>query len=230
MRRAGDDALHVGVLAVEDPQGIAAQAPLAVLVESRFMSAEIGDELLAVGRARGRGPQRIDQKLGAAESEPPQQARREQYEFRVDIRAFEAECFGIDLMELPVAPGLRPLAPEHRTHAPDSQTPLAQHAVGNHGADDACGRLRAQGDMVLALIDETEHLLLDDVGEVADRTLEQLCLLDHRNAEFLVPIRRKHLAGDALQVLPGRDLRGQHIVHAAQGLDDLAQGCTPISC
>ena len=77
--------------------------------------------------------------------------------------------------------------------------------------------------MILALIDETEHLLFDDVREISDRTLEQLRLFDHRNAELLVPVSRENLPRDALQVLPGRDLRGQHIVYAAQGLDDLAQ-------
>ena len=106
----------------------------------------------------------------------------------------EAECFRIDLMKLTVASRLRPLAPEHRPHAPDPQASVAQHAVGDDRADDAGGRLGTQSDLILALIDEAEHLLLDDVGEVADRALEQLRLLDHGNPEFLVPIGREHFA------------------------------------
>src|SRR6266404_1224940 len=132
-------------------------------------------------------------------------------------------------MELAVASRLRAFAPEHRTHAPDAQAALAQQSVRNDGADDAGGRFGAQRDVVFALIDEAEHLLLDDVGEVADRALEQLRLLDHGNAEFFVTVTREHLARDALQVLPGRYLRRQHIVYAAQGLDNLGQAPSPIN-
>ena len=153
-----------------------------------------------------------------------QQPRRQQNDFRIDVRPLESERLGVDLVELPVASRLRPFAPEHRAHAPHAQPPLAQQSVRDHRARDARGRLGPQGDVILALIDEAEHLLLDDIGEVADRALEQLRLLDDGYAEFLVAVAREHFARDALQVLPGRDLRGQHVVNAAQGLDDLAQG------
>ena len=111
----------------------------------------------------------------------------------------EAECFGIDLMELAVASRLRPFAPEHRPHAPNPQPALAQQSVRDHRARDAGGRFGPQRDVILALIDEAEHLLLDDVGEIADRALEQLRLLDDRYAEFLVAVAREDLARDPLQ-------------------------------
>src|SRR5882672_6947969 len=132
-------------------------------------------------------------------------------------------------MKLAVASRLRPFAPEHRTHAPDAQASLAQHSVRNDSADDACGRFGAQRDVVLPLIDEAEHLFLDDIGKVADRALEQLRLLDHGNAEFLVAVTHEDLSRDALQVLPGRYLRRQHVVYAAQGLNNLGQEPSPIS-
>src|SRR5258708_22007188 len=132
-------------------------------------------------------------------------------------------------MEWAVAPRLRPFAPEHRTHAPDAEAPLAQHSVRNDGTDDAGRRFGPQGDVVLALIDEAEHLLLDDVGKVADRTLEQLRLLDHGNAELFVTVTREDFSRDAFQVLPGRDLRGQHIVYASEGLHNLGQEPSPIT-
>ena len=81
--------------------------------------------------------------------------------------------------------------------------------------------------MILALIDEAEHFLFDDVGKIADRALEQLRLLDDGHAEFLVPIGREGFSRDPFQVLPGPGLRRQHIVNAAQGLDDLAQRESP---
>ncbi len=96
-------------------------------------------------------------------------------------------------MELPIAPRLRPFAPEHRSHAPHSQATLAQHSVRNHRAHDAGGRFGAQRDVVLALIDEAEHLLLDDIREIADRALEQLRLLDHGDAEFLIAVSLRTL-------------------------------------
>jgi hypothetical protein len=133
------------------------------------------------------------------------------------------------LVKLPKASCLRALAPKHRPHAPHAHAALAQQSIGNDCAHDAGGCLRPQGDVIFALIDEAEHLLLDDVREIADRALEQLRLLDHRHAKFFVAVTCENLARHAFQVLPGRDLRGQHIVHAAQGLDDLAQELSPIS-
>ena len=103
-------------------------------------------------------------------------------------------------MELAVAARLRPLAPEHGAHAPDSQPAFAQQPVGDHRAHDACGRLGPQGDVILALVDEAEHFLLDDVGKIADRALEQLRLLDDGHAEFLVPVAGEYLPRDALQI------------------------------
>ncbi len=228
-RRAGDDALHVRILAVEYPQRIAPEPALAVLIERGFVRAEVGRELLAIRGARSGRSQRIDQQLRAGQPETPQQACGQQDDFRIHIRPLEPERLRIDLMKLTVASGLRPFAPEHRSHAPDPQAPLAQHAVRDDRTHDASGRLRAQRDVVLALIDEAEHLLLDDVGKVADRAFEQLRLLDDGDPKFLIAVAGENFACDALQVLPGCDLRGQHIVHAAQGLDDLAQEFSPIS-
>ena len=75
-RRAGDDALHVRILAVEYPQRIAPQPPLAVLIERRLVRAEIGGELLAVRRARCRRSQRIDQQFHAVQAQAPQAGAR----------------------------------------------------------------------------------------------------------------------------------------------------------
>ena len=134
-------------------------------------------------------------------------------------------------MELAVASRLRPLAPEHRAHAPNAQPPLAQQPVRDHRARDAGGRFGPQRDVILALIDEAEHLLLDDVGEIADRALEQLRLLDDRARE--IPRTRSSAKTSRVirsRMLPRGGLRRQHIVNAAQGLDDLAQGISAQPC
>src|SRR5579859_1057545 len=222
-RRPGDDPLHVRVLAVEDAQRIAVQAPPAILIQGGFMRAEISCELVAIGGARGGGAERIDEKLQAREAQPPQQPRRQQNHFRIDVRTREAECLRVDLMELTISSRLRPLAPEHRAHAPYAQPILPQQTVGYHGPHDSGGGFRTQGNVIFALVDEAEHFLFDDVRKIADRALEQLRLLDDRDAEFLVAVARKNLARDALQVLPCRGLCRQHVVDAAKRLDDLTQ-------
>src|SRR6202035_4876939 len=102
-RRPGDEALHVRILAVEDAQRIAVQAPLAILIQSGFMRAEISRELVAIGGARRGGAQRIQEQLEAGETQPPQQPRRQQNEFRIDVRTRKAECLRVDLMKLTVS-------------------------------------------------------------------------------------------------------------------------------
>ena len=136
------------------------------------MSAEVGRELIPVGCARGGCSQGIDQQPGSRQAQAPQQPRGQEDDFRVHVRPFEAKRLRVDLMELAVAPRLRPFAPEHRSHAPHPQTPIAQHAVRDDRAHDARSRFGAQCNVVLALIDEAEHLLLDDIREIADRALE----------------------------------------------------------
>jgi hypothetical protein len=71
-------------------------------------------------------PSELTSSLSARQAQPAQQARRQQDHLGIDVRTLEAERLGIDLMKLAVAPRLRPLAPEHRAHAPDAQPVLAQ--------------------------------------------------------------------------------------------------------
>src|ERR1700736_5743810 len=104
-------------------------------------------------------------------------------------------------MELAIAAGLRPLAPEHRSHAPHPQPVFPQQPVRYHGPHDARGGLRAQCDVIFTLVDEAEHFLFDDIGEIADGTIEQLSLLDDRYAKFFVPVTREYFARDAFQML-----------------------------
>src|SRR5690606_9698314 len=54
--------------------------------------------------------------------------------------------------------------------------------------------------------------------------LEQLGVLDHGHADFLVAVCRHELAQRGLEVLPQADVGRQHIVHAAHGLDGFRHG------
>ena len=88
------------------------------------------------------------------------------------------------------------------------------------GAHDAGRGLRAQREAIAAAVVEGVHLLLDDVGELADGALEQLGLLD-ASARASPRSHSREQVSRVMRssVLPGADLAGQHVVHAADGLD-----------
>ena len=174
--------------------------------------------------------ERIDLQLHARDAEQAPQPRGHRDDLRIDIGPGEADGFDVELMELAIAPLLRLLVPEHRPDAPELVTRAAQHAVRDHGAHDAGGGFGPQRETVAALILEGVHLLLDHVGELADGALEEPRLLDDGHAHFLKAIRADELAHRAFEELPRADVGGQHVVHAANGLDDLSQTQSPSTC
>ena len=187
------------------------------------MRAEIRDEFLAIDVARLRRAQRVDVEFDALDAEPAPHARGHRNQLGVDVRAREADGLHIDLVELPVAALLRPLAPEHRAHAPELVARTTQHAVGDHRAHDARSRFGSQGEAVFSLVGEGVHFLLDHVGEFADRALEELGVLDDRHPYLFESVLREQVAHGALEMLPGADLRRQHIVHSTDSLYLLCQ-------
>ena len=194
-RRVLHDFLRRRMLAVEDAQRIAFEAALAVVIQLVEVRAEIILEQRPVRLARLRRTQRIDLQLHARESEHLPEARGQRDDFDVDVRTREADGFEVYLVELAEAALLRLLVAEHRALAPELEPRTAQQAVGDRGADDAGGGFRTQREAVAALVGEGVHLLLDHVGVLTDGTLEQLGVLDHGHADFLVAIRVHHGAG-----------------------------------
>ena len=140
--------------------------------------------------------------------------------------ALESECLRVDLMELTSNPALAQTCAG--TSAPCT-TPAAFHRAAFRwkpdGAHDAGGRLGPQGDVVLALIDEAEHLaFFDDIGEIADGTLGTTASArspEHR--KFFVAVAREHLARNAFQVCCHAEICAGNTCMRAQGLDDLGQ-------
>ena len=98
---------------------------------------------------------------------------------------------------------------------------VVQQAVGDRSASDAGSRLGTQRQAVAAAILEREHLLFDDIGELADRTLEQRGLLKQRHPQLGIAVGGEDLARDALDVLPDGRLFGQHIVHTGDRRNQL---------
>ena len=136
----------------------------------------------------------------------------------VDIGLRVAQRLGIELMELAIAPLLRPLVPEHRSRGPHPLRALIGQVVLDRRTHDAGSRLGTQR-QALAVVVEGVHLLFDDIGRVADAADEQRRRLDDRHAEIAVTVLRERLPRGLLDALPKRCLVGQDVVHAANGLD-----------
>ncbi len=117
-RRRFDQGLHVRVLAVEDAQRIALQAPQAVLVQAPAMLFQVGHQGRAVVAARFQRAQGIELQGHIAQAEFAPHARRHEDQFRVDVGAGHAEHLDTDLVKLAVAALLRPLMAEHGTRIP----------------------------------------------------------------------------------------------------------------
>ena len=102
----------------------------------------------------------------------------------VDERRVGADRLGADLVELAVAPRLRALVAEERARVPElHRLRELVHAVLEVGAADRRRPLRAQGEAAPALVLEAEHLLLDDVGGLADAAGEELGVLEGRRLD-----------------------------------------------
>ncbi len=71
---------------------------------------------------------------------------------------------------------------------------------------------------------EGVHLLLDDVGHLADATHEELRVLQDRGADVAKRKARHLLAHDAFEPFPARRLGRQDVVHAFDGIDLVSHG------
>src|SRR5262245_38711262 len=139
--RARDERLQRWILAVENAQRVALEAPPAVLIELALVLAEIFRQLSTIAAARLGRAERIDLEAHARDPQAAPQARGERDELRIDIGTRKADRLHIDLVELSIAALLRFLVAEHRPDAPELVTRTAQQAVGDERATDAGGRL-----------------------------------------------------------------------------------------
>ena len=85
---------------------------------------EVRDERLAVARARLGAAERVHEDLDVrASPSSPEEADEQVDHLGVAPGAGVAEDLGAELVELPVAPALRPLGPEHRARRTTSASP-----------------------------------------------------------------------------------------------------------
>ena len=219
-RRGGDELAHVGILAVENTQRVALEAPLAVFVEPVLVRREILDELALVFDPGLRGAERIDLQRRALDAERLPQPRRDDDQLGVDLGVAVTQRLDVQLMELSVAALLRPLVAKHRARAPELLLLIVQQSVAQTCPDDARRRLGPHRDLIAVAILKGIHLLLDDIGRLTDRAAEELGPFEHRKPNLTVAVTIEELRSAGLDTLPVGCVRRQDVVHAPHGLDD----------
>ena len=97
---------------------------------------------------------------------------------------------------------------------------LRQHAhpVFDVGAQHAGGELGPQGDIVVALVLEGIHLLVDDVGTLPDAAGKELRLLEHRHVDALEPGQLRQVPRPVAHVVPIRLILRQNIQRSGRSL------------
>jgi hypothetical protein len=208
------------VLAVEQAQRIALEARAAVVAEPVRDRAAVVGELLPVGGPAGRVAERVHVDAHAAHTDRFTDVDDQRDRLRVGGRVLASEQLGADLRELAVASFLRALAAEHRTRVPETRDGLGPcetgFEVGPHERGRAFGAQRNPGAVAVL---ERVHLLLDDVGGVADRPLEELNLFEKRELYLPESIGIQHPLSRGQQLAPAARFGGQHVAEPFDGCD-----------
>src|SRR6185503_15490115 len=89
--------------------------------------------------------------------------------FDIGERLRDTDQLDPDLVELPEPPLLRALVTEHRSCIKELERQILDEAVGDYCPRNPGGALRAQRDLLSALVGEGIHFLRHDVGSVAER-------------------------------------------------------------
>ena len=196
--------LHLGPLVVEHPQRVDLRAPPGVLVEVQLRQ-ELHEQL-AVLRPAGGVAQRGQQQLEVGQPQVAEALHAERHHLGVQRRVVDAERLHVDLGEVPVAAGLRPLVAERRADRPELHRQRAVvQPVLDEGPHQPGGQLRAQRQRAAAAVVEGVHLLRDDVGGLAHPAGEDGGLLEHRRLDVAVarPAQRR-----GQRVADGEEARG----------------------
>ena len=204
LRRRLHQRLHRRVLGVEDAQRVAVQRGAAPRRRARRACASKCAISAARCARRSSGwPRQLSSSRTSRQAEVAPQARHIRMTSASTSGPAIAERLDADLVELPVAPALRPLVAEHRAHVVQALAAVVEHRVLDRGAHHAGRALGAQRERVAVhAVVEGVHLLLDDVGHLAQAAHEQRRGLDDGRADVAVAVARASARARCLRTTP----------------------------
>ena len=221
-RRLRDDRGAGWHLAVKNAKGIGSDPSAAIPAELLFAAAQKREDRLAEGGPAFGATEGIDLQIQALKPEFFQKMEQHQDQLRIGARVIRAEDLGIDLMELPVTPLLRPLAPEHRANGVELRDRFGgMEAVFQVGTDDGSGRLRPERQGFLSAVEKGVHLFFNDISGFSDSAAEELRLFKQWYADLPKSKGVKNLVGRLFDMTPLVRLRRKNILETSDGGNDL---------
>ena len=137
--------------------------------------------------------------------------------------------FGAELVELPESPRLRPLVAKPRAQVEETrEVAAAPHVVLDERARDRRRPLGPQRQAASLAIGERVHLLLHDVGRLADGAREERRVLEERSANLLVAEALHDGADDRLEPLPHARVLGKDVVRPLRRLESHSAVTLPL--
>ena len=192
-----------GAFAVEDSHGVALKPFAAGFAKFLFVAAEIFLKRLVIFCSAFRTADGVDFELDAFDLElvknladhcdhfSIRSGRSSADKFRTELMEFaESSCLGFFITE---AAG--EIACLHRKST-------VEKSVLNKGAHASCGSLRTESDGALAFIEESVHLLLNNVGGIADTSCKEFGMFKGGEADFPETESFRNPHGSFFDVLP----------------------------
>ncbi len=194
-RRGGalQDLPRLGILRVEEPERVLREPPRVLRAEPAGVRTDVLLQRLREVLARLPRRDAVERRDQVRQPERLQEAEEGDEDLRVARRRRRAHELEADLAELAVAAGLRLLVAELRTRVPEAdRTGHVLEALLHQRAHDAGRVLRPQGQRPALAVRERVHLLVHDVGGVADRAGEEVRALEDRGADLGVAERAEY--------------------------------------
>ena len=210
-RRALSNAAAAFVLAVENAERIRFETCAAAIAKLGLVCAEICDELLPVFRSALGAADRIYMKRGILYAELLYKRIRHGYDREIRRRVRCAEHLGSELIEF-AASRLRLLVAEAVYYVEQAKRHrIRALAVLDDGADNSRRSLGTERESSALSVLKGIHLLLYDVGRLADAAGKQPELLECRRSYFRIAEIPGYRPRRILYFSPRRDFRRSNI-------------------
>ena len=103
---------------------------------------------------------------------------------------------------------------KHRSGVPETLLLVIKQSVLIRRSYTTGSALGTQAQVVAIAVVEAVHFFLDDVGNLADGTLEQFSLFQHRKTNLLIAEAPDDSLENPFQVLPAQRLLGKDVIHS----------------